>query len=51
MKENIKYGVIKLWKNYKNESKIIGTLKSARIDWADHVWRSKELIAQITAWN
>jgi len=34
-----------------NEPNIIGILKSARIGWAGHVWRSKGLIGYITAWK
>ena len=34
-----------------NEPNITGILKSARIGWAGHVWRSKGLIGQITAWK
>ena len=35
-----------------NETNIVGILKSARIGWAGHVWRSKGLIGQIiTAWK
>ncbi|KAL4122066.1 hypothetical protein QTP88_014466 [Uroleucon formosanum] len=34
-----------------NEPNITGILKSARIGWAGHVWRSKGLIGQITTWK
>ena len=34
-----------------NDTNIVGILKSARIGWAGHVWRSKGLIGQITAWK
>jgi len=34
-----------------NEPNITGTLKSTRIEWAEHVWRSKGLIGQITTWK
>jgi hypothetical protein len=34
-----------------NEPNIVGILKSARIGWVGHVWRSKGLIGHITAWK
>ncbi|VVC33443.1 Hypothetical protein CINCED_3A018802 [Cinara cedri] len=34
-----------------NETNIVGILKSARIGWVGHVWRSKGLIGHITAWK
>lgn len=32
-----------------NEFNIVGTFKSARISWAEHVWTSKRIIGQIIA--
>lgn len=34
-----------------NELGIVRSLKSVRISWAGHVWRSKALIGRITAWK
>lgn len=34
-----------------NKPNVVGTFKSARIGWAEHIWRSKRLIRQITAWK
>jgi len=34
-----------------NEPSIVGTLKSMRIGWAGHVWRSEGLIGQVTNWK
>jgi len=33
------------------ESTIIGSLKSTRISWAGHVWRSEGMIGSITKWK
>lgn len=53
-RKNEREYVIRSNKNVKelyNKPSIVGTLKSVRLDWVGHVWRSKELIGQITAWK
>jgi len=37
--------------NLYKESTIIGSLKSTRISWAGHVWRSEGMIGSITKWK